>query len=227
MQEPMIQSDSPQAVFKRLAESFTEMIEDEGIFIRPYANPQLIHFSRLTLEEQLDVIARIKLYVLTCVKVKEYHRSMTDNRLMVETFLNVSGMTAHPQDLNLIEDKHFIEVYNKNGMHLFRSLNIFETSSYTFEDLCCRQWHHLYERPTEAHEKIIRIATEFFTQSRPSRTEADAGPMRIVEKDTLEHLIYHTETKWLIPVFKSDSLEAVLTIVINWNPDSIPEYLKP
>ncbi len=223
----MPQTDSPQTAFKRLAESFTEMIEDEGIFIRPYANPNLIHFSRLTIDEQLDVIARVKLYVLTCVKVKEYNRSLVDNRLMVETYLNVSGMTANPQDLNLIEDRHFIELYNKNGMHLFRSLNIFESSSYTFEDLCCRQWHHLYERPAEAQEKIMQVAADFFSQTQPKRMAANVGAMRIVEKDTLEHLIYHTETKWLIPIFKNESLNAALTIVINWNRDSIPEYLKP
>ncbi|QLY26296.1 hypothetical protein [Bdellovibrio sp. KM01] len=227
MQATMTSSDSPLAVFKRLAESFSELIEDEGIFIRPYANPNLIHFSRLTPDEQWDVIARVKLYVLACVNVKEHHRTLTDNRLMVETFLHVSGMTAHPQDLNLIEDKHFIEIYNKNGMHLFRSLNIFESSSYTFEDLCCRQWYHLYERPTEDQNKIIQAATEFFMQTEPVRKPADAGPMRIVEKDTLEHLIYLTETKWLIPVFKNQSLDAVLTVVINWNPDSIPQFVKP
>ncbi|WP_413294952.1 hypothetical protein ACLSU7_07570 [Bdellovibrio sp. HCB185ZH] len=227
MQATMTSSDSPLAVFKRLAESFSELIEDEGIFIRPYANPNLIYFSRLTPEEQWDVIARVKLYVLACVKVKEYHRTLTDNRLMVETFLNVSGMTAHPQDLNLIEDKHFIEIYNKNGMHLFRSINIFETSSYTFEDLCCRQWYHLYERPMETQEKFLEIVTEFFAQKNPVRQPTHVEPMKIVEKDTLERLIYHVETKWLIPVFKNESLDGVLSIVVNWNPDSIPQFVKP
>lgn len=219
--------DSPQATFKKLAESFTEMIEDEGVFIRPYANPNLIHFTRLTKEEQMDVIGRAKLYVLTCIKVKEKHASLIDNRLMVETFLHISGMTARQEDLDLIDDSQFIEVYNKKGMHLFRSLNIFESSSYTFEDLCCRQWHHLYERPAAAHEKILEFATSFFMQQNPVRQSAEHGPIRIVEKDTLEHLIYMTETKWVIPVFKGNALDAALTIVINWNTEPIPQFLKP
>jgi hypothetical protein len=219
--------ESPQATFRKLAESFTDLLEEEGIFLRPYANPNLIHFCRLNPDEQQDVIARVKLYVLTCIKVKEIHGSLMDNQLMVETFLNVTGLTARREDLMLINDDHFIEIYNKNSMHLFRSLNIFESSSYTFEDLCCRQWHHLYERPAEAQEKIIKIAIEFFSQKNPVLKNADHGPMRITEKDTLEHLIYITETKWLVPVFKGDALEAVLTIVINWNPDTIPQFVKP
>ncbi|WP_413560303.1 hypothetical protein [Bdellovibrio sp. HCB209] len=219
--------DSPLATFKKLAESFTEMIEDEGVFIRPYANPNLIHFTRLTKEEQMDVISRAKLYVLACIKVKERHGSLTDNRMMVETFLHTAGLSAQAEDLALIDDNQFIEVYNKKGMHLFRSLNIFESTSYTFEDLCCRQWHHLYERPPGAHENMLDLARRFFSQEKPKIQAAEQGPIRIMEKDTLEHLIYQTETKWLIPVFKAESLEAALTVVINWNTEPIPQYLNP
>ena len=219
--------ESPQATFKKLAESFTDLLEGEGIFLRPYANPNLIHFCRLTPDEQQDVVVRVKMYVLACVKVKENHGTLSDNRLAVETFLHVTGLNARPEDLMLMNDDHLIEIYNQNGMHLFRSLNIFEMSSYTFEDLCCRQWFHLYERPAEAQAKIVQLATEFFMQPHPTITQADHGPMRIIEKDTLEKLIYVIETKYLIPIFRGDSIEAVLTIVINWNPGTIPQFVKP
>ncbi|WP_413586670.1 hypothetical protein [Bdellovibrio sp. HCB274] len=151
---------------------------------------------------------------------------MTNNRLFVETYLNTAGLNARSEDLDLIQDDHFIEIYNKNGMHLFRSLNILEISSYTFEDLCCRQWQHLYERPADEQEKILAAATHFFQLKEPTRVETSL-PFRVIEKDTLERLIYDAETKWLVPVFRQSSFEAALTILLDRNTEALPQFFKP
>ncbi|WP_413580636.1 hypothetical protein [Bdellovibrio sp. HCB288] len=215
------------ATFKELAESFAQLVEGEGIIIRPYADPKLIHFNRLSPDEQVDVISRVKTYVLAFVHMKEKHQPLTDTRAQVETYLNTAGYNSRPEDLDLIENDHFIEIYNRAGMHLFRSLNILEISSYTFEDLCCRQWHHLYERPGDEQEKIILAAAQYFQLENPVRQETGLKPFRIIEKDSLERLIYNAETKWFIPVFKADSFAAVLTIVVNRNKNPIPQYFHP
>ncbi|MBO9667684.1 MAG: hypothetical protein J7501_12825 [Bdellovibrio sp.] len=203
------------------------MIQSEGVFVRPYANSQLIHFNRLSKAEQEDVLERTRDFVLSCSKVKQRDGSLTSNRELVESLLNVTGMTIRKEDLDLIDDNQFIEIYSKSGMHIFRSFNIFEASSYTFEDLCCRQWHHLYQRSPEEQEKVLAFAMKFFTQENPARMETGLGITKIIEKDTLEKLIYRVETKWGIPVFKNGQLEGVLTIVINWNENPIPQFYIP
>jgi hypothetical protein len=227
MQMTMIRNQATPTSFIKLAESFSEMIQSEGIFVRPYADRHLIHFNRLNKAEQEDVIERVRDFVLSCSKVRQRNGSLTNNRELVESLLNVTGMTIRKEDLDLIDDSHMIEIYNKSGMHIFRSLNIFEASSYTFEDLCCRQWHHLYERSAGEQEKILAFAMKFFTQENPVRLEPGLGPTSITEKDTLEKLIYQIETKWAIPVFKDGQLEAALTLVVNWNQEPVPQFYNP
>jgi hypothetical protein len=167
------------------------------------------------------VVENLRLYADICSRVREANGSLTDTHLMVETALKVLGMTVKPEDLALINsDELMIEMYSLNHVQLFRTFNILETTTYTFEDLCCRKWYHLYERAPGEHEKMVQKVMEFYGQKDPVRMAPGLGINKIREKATLEKLLCIAEMEWLIPLWKDGVFAGAMTVIHNRNPEA-------
>jgi hypothetical protein len=50
-----------------------------------------------------------------------------------------------------------IEIYNPEGIQLYRSLNFFKTCGYSLLDLCVNEWFILWERPRSVVEKMHAV----------------------------------------------------------------------
>ncbi|WP_413294954.1 hypothetical protein ACLSU7_07575 [Bdellovibrio sp. HCB185ZH] len=209
------------ALFRYYSRIISELIEDEGILFRAYADPQLPHFTQLSNEEQMVVVENLRLYSEICSRVRAQNGSLNDNRLMVIIALEILGMTVAPEDLALIDNAPdlMVEMYSLNHVQLFRTFNLLETTTYTFEDLCCRKWYHLYERAPGEHEKMVEKVMEFYGQKHPVRMAPGLGTNVIKEKATLEKLLCIAEMEWLIPLWKKGVFAGAMTLIRNKNPE--------
>lgn len=55
---------------------------------------------------------------------------------------------ARPELMNLIDEDDVIEIYNTEGIQIYRSWSCFRVCSYSLVDLLLHDWDTLYERPT-------------------------------------------------------------------------------
>lgn len=56
-----------------------------------------------------------------------------------------------------------IELYNRDSVQLFRSLNFFNTCGYSLLDLCVHEWFILWERPRKVMEQVHSIVNNVLT----------------------------------------------------------------
>ncbi|UYL07304.1 hypothetical protein B9G69_009625 [Bdellovibrio sp. SKB1291214] len=202
-----------QALFRYYAQALTDLLEEEGIVFRAYADPLLPYFSLLSNDEQQAVVDNIRLYSEICSRVHKQDGSLTDNAHMVKAALEILGLTVKQDDLSLIEPDHFIEMYGINHIQIFRSFSILENTTYTFEDLACRKWYHLYERAPKDHQKTTEKVMEFWGQKPPIRMAPGLGIQAIQEKASLENLVCISEIEWLIPLWKGDDFAGAMTLI--------------
>ncbi len=208
-------------LFRNYSQVISDLIEDEGILFRAYADPQLPHFTQLSNDEQSAVVENLRLYSEICTRVREVNGSINNTRLMVETALEILKLTVKPEDLALIiSDEQMVEMYSLNHVQLFRTFNLLETTTYTFEDLCCRKWYHLYERAPGEHEKMVEKVMEFYSQKEPQRMAPGLGTNTIREKATLEKLLCVAEMEWLIPLWKEGVFAGAMTVIRDRRPQA-------
>jgi hypothetical protein len=202
-----------QALFRYYAQALTDLLEEEGIVFRAYADPLLPYFSLLSNDEQKAVVDNIRLYSEICSRVHKQDGSLTDNIHMVKAALETLGLTVKADDLALINGDQYIEMYGLNHTQIFRSFGILENTTYTFEDLTCRKWYHLYERAPEDHEKTMQKVMDFWGQKHHIRMAPGLGIQSIQEKATLEKLVCVSELEWLIPLWKGSEFAGVMTLI--------------
>lgn len=180
---------------------------------RPYSRQSLPHFSALSEQERATVLTDMMNFYTLCLDVKETGHSLKDTRFVTGKAIQRLGLEIEEQYLNLIENQHVVEIYNEQQTQIFRSFRFFEVSSYTLEDLLCRRWYHIYDRPEEANVIFHEIVIKFYSQPKKSALFVDLPEVPIRERDTLENLTIHSKVEWFIPLFKDNEFKAVMLLI--------------
>jgi hypothetical protein len=74
--------------------------------------------------------------------------------VFAEKALDFFRFTAKDFKWNQVAKNEIIEIYNTEGVQLYRSLNFFSICSYSLLDLCVNKWFELWERPTATIEAM-------------------------------------------------------------------------
>lgn len=83
-------------------------------------------------------------------------RSRSDEQfLLLKRALDFYGLEMDERVENLIGPDDVVEVYDQSSTQLYRSLNFFQTSGYSLEDLLFNEWYVLWERPQSVIAKLM------------------------------------------------------------------------
>ena len=63
-------------------------------------------------------------------------------------------------------DDEMIEIYNNEGVQLYRSLNFFSICGYSLLDLCVNKWFELWERPTSTLDAMNKLVISVITSAK-------------------------------------------------------------
>jgi hypothetical protein len=66
---------------------------------------------------------------------------------------------------NLIDEDDVIEIYNDEGIQLYRNITFCKLCSYSLLDLAVNSWDELYDKPTAIKNKIMSKINEVMTTS--------------------------------------------------------------
>lgn len=132
--------------------------------------------------------------------------------MLTEKALKAFALSVQEGDLDIIQPNHLIEFYSLSQIQIFRSLQYFELFSYTLEDICCRKWHHLYQRSPEDHAAILKTVCDFLNLPVKKAIRTNLSEHKIRERDSLEHLTLYNQTQWLIPLHQHREVAAVMFV---------------
>lgn len=79
---------------------------------------------------------------------------------------NALGITPHSDFLNL-ESKSYVQFFDKNGLLLFQTFDLYEYITYSYEDLIMHPWSSLFERDPKITEYLEEQAKKAITSGRP------------------------------------------------------------
>lgn len=201
------------AQFKTLSEELSAFIEQEGWAVRPHNKDGLPFFLQLSPEDQERVVDLLRRYLEVCRLVYEQGRQLKEGPFFVEAALQYYGYEVSTEARRQILEKpdRVVEFYSPKHTQFFRTLNYFEFTSYTLEDIYCRQWIHLYDRDEAVSLRILEQAN-YVLSGRVSQPVIINKPHRLHERVSLERLTLRMTRLYLEPLRKNGQIEGLIAI---------------
>ncbi len=115
--------------------------------------------------EQEKCVNNAKLYLEICqetLKAPEPAPLSNDNKLIWYA-LKKLGLIPTGDLFDLLDDSYVVEIYNPQGIQVFRNYRFFEISSYNFAELFIYPWHELYQRDASIDAHIFEYSKDIFS----------------------------------------------------------------
>ncbi|UXR63130.1 hypothetical protein EZJ49_08580 [Bdellovibrio bacteriovorus] len=199
--------------FKKYAEELCAFIEQEGWAVRPYHSESLPFFLQLNESERESTTELLRQYLEVCQRVYSKGRRLKDMPFLVETALEYYGYQVFPQTLAKLRQNQskMVEFYSRKHTQFFRSLNFFEFTSYTIEDLYCRQWVHLYDREESMTMRILSEANKVLAGDLSEPIFVPEAHI-LKERLSLERLQVQMQNLQLEPLFKNGQSDGIMAV---------------
>jgi hypothetical protein len=84
-------------------------------------------------------------------------------RNLIEKALQFYNLKIRHDFWATVQPHDIVEIYNDEGIQIFRSFNFFETSGYSLTDLLVNEWYVLWERPKFILQEIFRYSNGIFS----------------------------------------------------------------
>jgi hypothetical protein len=196
------------AEFKILAEGITDFFTDHGLKTRPYGDPSLKHFSKLSPERKDHSLYRLR----------AFYRSLEATILAGEKISNNSQALWHAlKTLNVIPDSDIfskfqnedvIEYYDVTGTQIWRNFNYMKICSYTFEELTCHDWPTLYVRDQKLNESLVALMIDTVNTGHRGPKFIDVDYHVCDERFSEDRYRLHVRHDYICPLFDTSQQAA-------------------
>lgn len=183
---PVLALDEYDKQILQIIEFISRQVSTYGYSVLPYSQGSLGKLSsfdqakKIRALEQLEKLGKLlnssfesAAVPMPIVDPVHSEKNLVDKALSFYNFQlkNDFWKTVEPHDI--------IEIYNDEGIQLFRTFNFFETSGYSLTDLLVNEWYVLWERPKYILQEIFKYSHGILT-----------GEMSDVTKMTIpKHLV--------------------------------------
>lgn len=192
-------------------------LEEEGMAVRPFAHPTMTYFQQLSATDKELTLNSLRDYLSVCRLVRNSGQSLKNNAVFVEIALRYFGLTPHPEfKKQLAAGQGVVEFYTLAGHQFFRTFSYFEMTSYTLEDIYCRSWNILYERPEELNRQMFEDIERFVIQADPLAV-LTVGSHVIQERLSLERLAVDCK-KMQMTLLQKNQQPAAIGVVVDCVP---------
>jgi hypothetical protein len=198
--------------FRLKAELFSKILGEEGISVRPFDSPELLHFSILSSEQQLCVLRTINHSLGVFAEMKEAGESLRDSPRLLWRSLRHLGWRPRSDVFDKIEDEDVIEVYSAEKTGLFRNLVFYENVSYSIEDLFSRSVFELTWREPRFVELSMGVFERVFSGEVRETIAAGIEKHLLRETSSPEKLELMIDLKWISPLHIEGELGGILAV---------------
>ena len=216
----IVSSTNSTELFRESISLFEELLERiANIPKRPIPDHVWDIFAQLDEEQRAAAIEQISSYTeLLAEAVAEGISLMADKRLA--WFAMKKLKLTPPSDLlELIEEDDCVEVYNVNGIQIFRSLTFYKIVSYSVAEITLYPWDRLYNRDPQITQQIIEQGFIKGFSGTTSAYKLTIPDHDVTEAMSLKPRSIHVKFGWLAPLI--DQPRSVGAIFATW------KILKP
>ncbi|PIS10016.1 MAG: hypothetical protein COT73_11630 [Bdellovibrio sp. CG10_big_fil_rev_8_21_14_0_10_47_8] len=134
------------ARFARGADQMMALLKTLGGARTPPCNPSFLYFRQLTPEARHKVITMLETTLGVCTEMMAEKSNPKNGGVLAWRVLKKMGFQPLSDAFQSYSEGDIVEIYNHHHQMVFASLNVFDSCSYTLEDLYCRPWIELWER---------------------------------------------------------------------------------
>lgn len=199
--------------FRSQSENLCQILEEEGLLVRPYQLASLPFFQALSLPEQQQAIHLIENYCAVCHSARQAGASLRDGREILDQALAHFNLQVDSEVFDFIGPRKVFEFYSVNQTQFFRTANFFEYTSYTIEDLYSRSWMNLYDRDEQITRKIIGYASQILSGVAKGIVRPDLPEHVISERASLEKIKISVFFECLAPIRQDGEIVGIVAVV--------------
>ncbi len=199
--------------FRVLAENFCHLIESEGLLVRPYQLASMPFFQALNEDEQSLAIVHLQNYLEICRSTIAEGSSLRDERALVAKALEHFQLDMDSRVFQGGSGSMVYEFYALSQTQYFRTVNFFEFTSYTIEDLYSRSWFNLYSRDDDITRKLLGFAHQIVTGQQQTPIAPDIPEHFMIERASLEKLKVPTKHVCLAPLMQDQNIVGIVSVI--------------
>ncbi|MEK6774203.1 MAG: hypothetical protein AABY64_09695 [Bdellovibrionota bacterium] len=202
--------------FKTTLDKISSILNSLGVSATSYHTSYLKDYSKLSSHQKKSALRDSQKY-LECLTASELVEPATDDDRDTPDLgqslwfaLRHFGLRPTSDLFELLSMNDAVEIYNAEGIQVWRNLKFMEVCSYTLEEIFCYTWQDRYTRSEAATVQIMDVISKFSTISPKS---IKCGIKNLLhEKFSVKKLTIDVTHEMLSPVF--NSLNAVGGFVV-------------
>lgn len=188
-------------LFRVLANEISAIASKMNVKIRPYRSPELPYFSKLTPQNQKEILGQLAGYIEICKNALSALGNTNFSIQMVWAALKQFNYIPCSDLFSKISPTDVIEIHDVTGKQVFRNFKYFEFCSYSLEDIHCVPWTELYYRPKENLGQIVDFVTSVLNNPPRNTITCNIEPHVLEETNSHSRLKMNYITKFYSPLF--------------------------
>lgn len=156
------------------------LISRASIPVRPYTPKSIQILLSLNREKKVKIRQHLQSWSSILMSA-DGPLEKVDERHMANKALGYFNFRLKNYDWQDTSSDQIIEIYNPEGIQLYRSLNFFKTCGYSLLDLCVNEWLVLWERPKAVIDKMFSAVKDIISGQRTNYKFDEIGPHLIRE----------------------------------------------
>lgn len=130
-----------------------------GIHVRPFTPKGLQALLTIDEDKKYKILQDLTNWKNILLSSEEYLNQVSEKNLASKA-LDYFKFKLKNHDWQETSTHDIIEIYNPQGIQLYRSLNFFGVCGYSLLDLCVREWFVLWERPKSVINAIHNVVQD-------------------------------------------------------------------
>lgn len=206
------------AIFKEISE-LHQMLQQVGIETRPYTQKALQGLYHADETKKQRILNDLKNWKNILLSSEADFKEVNECRLAIQALKYFNFKVKNRDWIEATHPDEIIEIYNPEGIQLYRSLNFFKTCGYSLLDLYVNEWFILWERSSQVIEKIHEVVEQTLSGNK-TNTKVDIGPHLIRETyddgttQPFEPRTAVVEFSDIYPAFDNDSANEIIGFMI-------------
>lgn len=203
-----------ETLFREVANDVARLASGCGVSVIPYRHHDLPIFGRLAIHKKLQIINDLTTYRDICQATLDETGTALDMPRLVWYALRKSGLRPSSDLFKYIPAGNTIEIHNREGVQIFRSLSFYKICSYSLEELYSSPWTELYEHDAEAYGLLVGLSKKFFEENLQEVVPLQMSPHLIRETQSELHLITEADMKYVAPLFEDGTSKVAAHLTI-------------
>lgn len=160
IQEEIINQFDFENEFTELAQLFSRF----DIHVKPFGEHSIARYRSMPSNLRNQSIRNFKTYKTICESVVKDGHSLNNNLQFVWYALKELKLKPSSEFFDKILDTDVIEIYNAEGVQIFRNFRFFEFCGYTLADIFLNPWFDLYYRNEDLTKRIFEQVAQCLTR---------------------------------------------------------------